>query len=287
MPHAAFVSAFILGLFYYWFALANRYIMFLYDHLGSTPFDTDTTSRYWMAGLVATGGVLVLYTLINWIVGRVAKLRQRTYSPPSWWHVWRLCALPLTAGILIITMCCNQPVLPLGIALCCVLATLAGLAIALMPGQLAAREPARLGRAGVWALGLLPALSLLHVIELPGRTSVRVSTAYAIAGGSVLAGTIWLVIGARWQARRKKCKIGARAVLVAGLGISYLLMPLIHHLVFAPSQYRYISSAANFFALGVWLQLPCLAVAALQAFGFAWLQNRWLKRAQASDHLAH
>ncbi|MCP4422626.1 MAG: hypothetical protein GY805_38945, partial [Chloroflexi bacterium] len=62
--HALPVSGLILILFYYWFAIADRYIIFLYNHdMGpvvpdTSPFSRVTASRYWMAALVASGGVM-------------------------------------------------------------------------------------------------------------------------------------------------------------------------------------------------------------------------------------
>lgn len=56
--HAVPICLFILGLFYHWFAVADRYAVFLYEHLGATPFDDVTSSRYWMSGLVASGAVV-------------------------------------------------------------------------------------------------------------------------------------------------------------------------------------------------------------------------------------
>jgi uncharacterized membrane protein YhhN len=41
---------------------------------------------------------------------------------------------------------------------------------------------------------------------------------------------------------------GLISLLIAGLSLSYLLAPLIHHLLFTPPEYRYITSAANLFA---------------------------------------
>lgn len=43
--HATPVAVLVLGLFYHWFAVADRYAVFLYDHLGATPFDAITSSR--------------------------------------------------------------------------------------------------------------------------------------------------------------------------------------------------------------------------------------------------
>ena len=64
------VSVLILGLFYYWFGVANRYDIFLYGHTTkgipiTQPFDVLTSSRYWMAGLVGSGIVMLCLMLIH------------------------------------------------------------------------------------------------------------------------------------------------------------------------------------------------------------------------------
>ena len=66
--HALPVTVLVLSLFYYWFAIADRHIVFLYYHdvgpfVGDTsPFSAVSSSRYWMAGLVSSGMAVVLYT---------------------------------------------------------------------------------------------------------------------------------------------------------------------------------------------------------------------------------
>ena len=64
---AALITLFVLALFFHWFGLANRYVLFLYGHSApgiplTQPFDAMTASRYWMSGLVAAGAVPVSYT---------------------------------------------------------------------------------------------------------------------------------------------------------------------------------------------------------------------------------
>ncbi len=85
---AALIDLFVLGLFYYWFAVADRCAVLLYGHIaagirGAQPFDEMTRGRYWMAGLVAAGAVTVLYTAANWAWGRLAAARRREYDPPE------------------------------------------------------------------------------------------------------------------------------------------------------------------------------------------------------------
>ena len=100
-----------------------------------------------------------------------------------------LCALPLIVGIPAITMTRNTPTLPLGLAAACVVATLAGLALALLPGEWAARRPVDLTWLAFDGLGLMPILLLLRSVELPGRgVSVSMPLAVLFAIGGLLAG---------------------------------------------------------------------------------------------------
>ncbi len=273
LVHAVPVWLFILSLFYYWFAVADRCAVFLYGHLGATPFDEVTSGRYWMSGLVASGAVVILYATANWFLGRIAALRCLDYRPPAWWHVWALCAPPLIIGITIITMTANWPTLPPLNGGTCVIVTLSGLALALTPGSLAAQRPVDL----VWlvfdGMGLMPTLLLLQVIELPGRGlrlpfgANSANIVYLVAVGGTLAGALWLVIMTGLRAWRRRPWPGAGALFVAGLCLSYLLMPLAHHLLATPPEYRYITAASNFFAFNTEVQLLVFFVAAALVVG--------------------
>ena len=271
--HAAPISLLVLGVFYYWFAVADRYGIFLYGHLGATPFDEVTSSRYWMSGLVAAGFVMIGYTVANWLLGRIAAWRHLTHSPPAWWQVWTLCAPPLAIGIPVITMTVNWPTLPLSIAAACVVATLIGLALALAPGSLAARRPLDLVGLVLDGAGLMPSLLLLRAIELPAKGLVSSHTAYLAAFGGTLAGVAWLGIMTGLRAWRHMSPPEAGKLFVSGLCLSYLLMPLVHHLIFTPSSYRYISTASNFFPRSIGAQLMSFLVASVLAVGITRLRR--------------
>jgi len=72
--HAVPIVASVAGLLYYWFAIADRHMVFLYYHdMGAvvpdtSPFSPVTSSRYWMTGLVASGAVMVVHPAINWLL---------------------------------------------------------------------------------------------------------------------------------------------------------------------------------------------------------------------------
>ncbi len=289
LAEAGVISAFVLALFYYWFGVANRHIIFLYEHTTvniprAQPFDAETSSRYWMAGLVAAGAVLVPYVGLNYLLGRLAAWRRSAFAPAPWPRVWALCALPLALGIPAITMTANTPTLPFGLAAAAAAATLSGLAVALPYGKRAAEGPADLAWLVADGVGLMPVLLFLRAVELPARgLSLSPTVAWAAAWGSVAAGAAWLALMSilRWWRRRPSPS--APALLAAGLALSYVLMPLVHHLIGTPPQYRYITTASNFFAFNGWLQLLALAAAAVLAWGAAAARRRIGPRPRSRD----
>jgi hypothetical protein len=119
----------------------------------------------------------------------------------------------------------------------------------------------------------MPSLLLLRAIELPGRGLISVRTAYLAALGGTLAGVAWLGIMTGLRAWRHKSPPEASTLFVAGLCLSYLLMPLVHHLVFTPWRYRYISTASNFFPRSIGVQLMAFLVAAVLAIGITGLRR--------------
>lgn len=271
---AVSISLFVLGLFYYWFSVADRYTIFLYGHLGATPFDEITSSRYWMSGLVTSGMVSIAYMFLNWLLGRIAILCRLGYCPPVWWHVWLICAPLVAVGVPIITMNVNRPTLPLSTATICAVVTLAGLAVALIPGALAAQRPSDLWWLMFDGIGLMPSLLTLHVIELPDRGSVTSGTAYLMAFGSIFVGVLWLGIMTGLRAWWHTPWPRARMIFLAGLSLSYLVMPLAHYLLFTPASYRYISASSNFFPHSIWIQLMVFFVAVNLALGVTRLRRQ-------------
>jgi hypothetical protein len=262
---AALLSLFVSLLFYYWFAIADRYAIFLYNHLFATPFDATTSSRYWMAGFVAAGMASVGYTLVNWYAGRILALRYRHYLPSPWWQLWLLSALPLSVAIPAIVMNVNQPTLPLSLALAAVATTLIGLAIGLPLASQAAQQVPRLVWLLVTGVGVVPALLLLRVLELPAQGLVSSGQAVLVAAGSTFAGVLWLILLLWAQRRRPHRTFSAFELFHAGIFISYLLLPLAHYFILTPPASRYITAADNFFSRDPLVQLACLATAFLLA----------------------
>jgi hypothetical protein len=202
------------------------------------------------------------------------SFQNRSYVPPAWWRVWVVAAPALLVGIPLITMTVNEPTLPLTDAVACVGATLVGLAFALMPGAAAAERPVDLAWIALYGAGLMPALLLVRALELPAQGLISPAVAWGVAVGGTLAGGAWLMLVAGMEAWRGRSSPPTGAIFVAGLCVSYLLMPVVHHVVATPPGYRYITTSSNFFADHVGLQVLAMVVAALLA---AWVPRvrRW------------
>lgn len=276
--HAIPVVLLIVALFYRWFAVANRFIIFLYGHLGATYFEEPTTSRYWMAGFVASGVLLVSYTAIHAVGGAWAHWRGRRISMPGWWRVWVLCAGPLAVMVYRIARYGDIPHLPPLLALACVGSTLAGVALALIPARLAMHAPGEFVWRAVAGLGVTPALLLLRAVELPAADLLMPAVAYPLALGSTLAGALGSGTVAWLYVRRHRAAWAWYNILVAALCWSYLLLPLVHHLFFTPAHYRYITTKSNFFASTWEMQGLCWIVAAVLSAGVTRLQHQFTER---------
>ena len=269
------VTALVLSLFYTWFAIADRYFVFLYYHdMGprypdTSPFSAITSSRYWMTGLVASGIVMVFYVLVNGLLGRF-----KNYHPPKWWRVWGLCAAPLVIAIPAITMTVNQPTLPWGNAVQVTFVTLIGLAFALLPGKLAAERPSELILSMFDGLGLMLILISLPAVEDLSGWLARGRMIYVwMFGISLVVGLGLLLLMTALRVWRRMLISKVSAVFVAGVCVAYLLMPLFHHLSFTDGYY-YISGKDNFFARSsVLLQLAVWLV----TWGLAWAVTRLRK----------
>jgi hypothetical protein len=267
--HALPVAALVLYLFYYWFAIADRYVIFLYWHYmgplypDTLPFSVVTSSRYWMAGLVASGAVMAFYTAASWLLGRLVA----NYQPPAWWRVWALCAGLLLAGVPAITMTVNQPTLPALNATQTTLVTLIGLALALMPGKWAAERPGDLILLAFdgWALMMV----LLNTIMLERVNRWLASGGMRYVRGMVVGfvtGVGLLLVMTGLHIWRRLSIPSAVAVFTAGLCVAYPLMALVHHISFTDAYY-YISDKDNFFARSGALQIVTWLIAAAMALG--------------------
>lgn len=273
-------AALILTLFVYWFAVADRYIVFLYEHdMGplvpdTSPFSRVTSSRYWMAGLVATGAVMLCCLGVNWLLGRLSK---NAHAPP-WWRVWLVAAPTLLLGIPAISMRANEPVLPWTLAMQVTLVVLASLVLALLPGELAARHPTTL----VWlaADGCGVAVILLTLSHAEDFTRwLEMGSDWRLTMALLLMpfGILWLLLLSLLRAGLHVPVDGGASLLLASFCITYLWLPFVHHTL-ATDGYFYLSDSDNFFAHSLGVQILAWLVAALITWGIVQLRVALAKR---------
>jgi hypothetical protein len=298
LAFAAPIVVGVLGLFYTWYAVRDRYFIFLYYHdmgpgFDGSPFGWVTLGRYRMSALVASGAVMVPYVALNLVLGRAL----RAYRPPVWWRVWLCCALPLLVAVPAITMTVNSPVLPPVYAAQVTAVLLVGLALALFLGRVAAERPLTFLLALIDGGALAILFVSLAILErypgwlARGRTVFIYVHLFVVAAGlGLLAAMTGLY--ALW---RRVQAPGAVTSLAAGLNVAYLFVPLSHHLFFCtdsgtfldPNYFTYIPSADNYFARSAWIQMGVWLVVALIALGSnrfrVWLRGR-RKGGNARDH---
>ncbi len=279
-PFTVVLTGLYVYLFTRWFALADRYNVFLYYHdMGpliqdTSPFSYVTVSRYWMAGLVAGGSALMIYTGVNWLLGRLL----RGYQAPAWQRIWILSAIPLALAIPLITMTVNEPTLPFVLALWVILVALAGLALALLPGRLAAEWPSELLLLALDGLGLMLIITSLVGLERVGGWIERGSILYVTGMIIVTAiGLFVLSLGTVIRVWRRRPGTGPAPILLAGLTGAYLFLPLLHHISFSDG-YFYITDADNFLARNLFLQVGIWLLAVGLAMAFfrlrVWIVDR-------------
>ena len=269
LVHGIAIALFITGCMVYWFAVADRPVVFLYFHdmqpLGPvpSPFGPITVSRYWMTGLVAGGAVLLLYGLAN----RLAARWRPGYRPPPWQHVWLVAAPLLTLALAAVTLTQNEPTLPLPVSLRVIAVALAALALALPPGRWAAACPGDLLwlAADGWGVALL-LLTLVHLDKVPFWLAHERAVWVAVLGAGALAGVAWLLFMGWLRRRGGRSVPGAGRLLLAGACIAYLLLPLVHYLI-GTDGYFYITNSDNFFARNPAMQAGAWLLTAVVGWG--------------------
>ena len=280
--HGLPVAALVIGLLYYWFAVADRYIVFLYDHdMGpvvpdTSPFSRVTSSRYWMASLVACGFVLVIYTGVNWLAGRL----RAGYAPPPWIFVWSVCAPLFIIFITAITMSMNIPVLPWSYAALVTLAALIGVALALIPGGMASGRPRDLIWLAADGWGLAFILMTLAQIDDIGRWLSNGADWRVLLSLVILAfGIGWLLLLTAVRTWRGAFVGDFISLSVATACMAYLFLPLLHHIL-GTDGYFYITDSDNFMAGSVVLQLMAWGITAFIIWALLALRARLEKRQQ-------
>jgi len=289
MFYAGPIIALVLYLTYTWFAVRDRYEIFLYFHdmgpgFDTAPFGRMTVGRYWMSGLVASGAAMVLYVAAHLVLGRAVV----AFRPPEPWRVWALCAVPLLVALPAIVMTVNDPVLPLVNAVQVTAATSIGLALAVVLGPYATERPAAYILLMIDGLPLALLLVSLIGFESYPRWLARGRTAMIYTHLAVLAaGAVALAVTTAAYYVWPRLRVpGAAAWFVAGAQVAYLFLPLNHYLFWCKDDgtwldadyFSYIPSADNYFAHSALVQVGIWVAVGLIALGVTWLRRRLIGR---------
>lgn len=264
--HTALLIGLILTPLAVWFGWANRYVVFLYEHMGAGPFHPTTVGRYWMASLVASGGSAIAYAAYCWLRGRLATWRGARWSLPSWWRIWLLGAVPLAGGVVAITTGLGAPKLPLSLALACAGTALVGLAGAAMPGALAAESPSELAWLAADALGPAALLLLLRAASPEVRLLLGFRKALAVVGASLFCALAWAFLMTALRRWRRRPRPTALRLYAAALVEAYLLGSAVHYVFSDLGGPYYITAAGNFFSSDLLWQAGILLV----VWGMVW-----------------
>ncbi len=266
IAQAVSISVLITSVYYYWFAVADRNYLFLYGNFGWGPFHSMTAGRYWMTGLVLSAFITLLYTLFNLLLRLIFLLQKKNYSLPSWKHVWLISQPAIAAGIPLIIMNVNYPVMPFSITLMCITAASAGLGLGLYTSEMFIRDAKKFFIVSLDSLALVPPLILIPALGLPAKGILTMTPAIALSSGSVIFSCLWLIV-ITFVYKRKGITTGRRyEILLSGCFYTYLVLPMLHYLFATPPGRPYITTSDNFFPDSFYLKILTWAVVFLIVF---------------------
>lgn len=245
-----------LGVYSYLFNYADRKVVFLYYHLGHTPFDTMTSGRYWMTGFVLSGFLTIFYLIIKLTLKLLSAIDQ-----PRWKTIVKMSFLPLLFGILIITMNFGEPKMTFSLAISSAATLIIGLIIGYSIVDDLFINFKSTKNYLITGLGLVPFLTLFRTLELPAKGILTWGTSITLTIISIGGGLLWLSI-AHLLTDNKSSLV---KVLTGTMAITYLGGPVLHYLVATPEGIPYITTSGNVFAedmvlrITTWILLILLA----------------------------
>lgn len=263
---SVFTVVISLGIYYYLFGCADRKIVFLYEHLGFTPFDKTTTGRYWMTGLVVSGCLTTIYLLTRLIV----RLKIKPVKI-AWKSIVKFSVIPLTIGVVLITMTLGEPKMPFLIAISSALALAIGIALGFSVVDDLVKDYKSTFIYLIFGSGLVPFLLFFRILELPQKGVLAMDISVLVIVFSILGGFFWLLISYRIF---KPNRPGRLNVIKGTLAIGYVGLPFLHYLIATPKGIPYITSANNFFPDNMILRVTNWSLLLLMVF----LVDKLIKR---------
>jgi hypothetical protein len=260
------VTSFGLGVYYYLFGCADRKIVFLYEHLGHTPFDSMTTGRYWMAGFLLSGLLTLLYLPASLILRLIIKSDKISWKP-----IVLFSMIPLMIGIVFIIMNLGEPKLTFIIAISSFLALIIGISIGFSVIDDLIKDYKSRFTYLLFGLGLVPFLSLFRSLELPEKGILTMQISVLVIVISIVFGFFWLLIAYRIF---KRCRPKWINEIKGTLLIGYIGLPVLHFLIATPKGIPYITTSDNFFADNMIIRLSNWILLFLMVFSVDKLTKR-------------
>jgi hypothetical protein len=118
--------------------------------------------------------------------------------------------------------------------------------------------------------------TISNLANLPRWLSVGAMRYVWVSAVSLVVGLVWLLLLTGWHVWRRTAVPPGYTTFIAGLAVSYLFMPLVHHTLYTDGYY-YITDSDNFFSKNVWLQLVTWLIAALLSGGITRLRRRAIR----------
>lgn len=224
----------------YLFGYADRKVVFLYEHLGLTPFDKMTSGRYWMVGFVLSGFLTALYLISQPIVRFLIQPEKI-----SWKSIVKLSVIPMNVGVVLITMNVGEPKMSFLIAVSSALALTIGIILGFSVIDDLMDDLKSTFIYLTYGAGLVPFLLFFRVIELPEKGILTINSSIIVAMILIFGGFFWLLICYRLFMHNRPKWVN---VIKGTLAMGYIGLPLLHYLIATPKGIPYITSADNFFA---------------------------------------
>lgn len=243
-----FVTIMSIVAYLYGFVFADRKNIFLYEHLGSKPFDQITIGRYWMFGFVAAGFICIVLFLIL-IVQNVASKRRIELNLTS---ITKYVTIPLLILITVIVTNLGEPTMTFSISISTAFALIFALVIGIsFVNDLTTKWLTTLIHLFI-GVGLIPFVILFRALELPHKGILSMNKAVSILLITLMLGIIWVII-TKWLFRKKE--IREILILKGIVAICCLGLPVTHYLMTVVEGHPYITSSDNFFADNIFLRL--------------------------------
>ncbi len=245
------ITVFLLLLYYFWYMIADREILFLYWHLGYEPFSEQTIGRYFMSGLVASGFLFWGYTIIQCMV----KKRYAKYKLPQWSTVWEYTIYISAIPLFIILNILGNPPIPLMISIGVLGFLYIGVGIVLWSSDTILKNVKKSMRTITQSITIVPLFILplyltYHLKKNPGNIfNITLPTVLFFIGSLLFSLAIQYIL------KRLKKQTGTpNEIFFFALLLFYIFLPLVHYIFMGPTLFSYITDSSNFFSNNVFIQ---------------------------------